>query len=123
MADSISAQLDDVLDEYSKEVDEAVNITMHAVAKEAAAKLKATSPKKTGQYASGWKVKNDFDSKSYTVYNAKKPSLTHLLENGHLIRNQFGTWGRQAARPHIKPVEEWASAEVMRRISQRLEND
>lgn len=122
MAESIKVELGKVLDEYSEELDEAVNVTMHAVAKEAAQKLKATSPKKTGEYARGWKTKNDFKSKTYTVYNATRPGLTHLLENGHLSRNQFGVWGRVNGRPHIKPVEEWAVAEAMRRLEQRLNN-
>ena len=118
----LTIELGKVLDEYEKELDENVNIVMHAVAKEAAAKLKAESPKKTGEYARGWKVKNDFDSKTYTVYNATKPGLTHLLENGHLGRNQYGTWGRVSGKKHIEPVEEWAKAEVMRRIEQRMNN-
>ena len=124
MADynELTIELGKVLDEYEKELDENVNVAMHAVAKEAATKLKAESPKTTGEYARGWKVKNDFDSKTYTVYNATKPGLTHLLENGHLARNQFGTWGRVSGKKHIEPVEEWAKAEVMRRIEQRLNN-
>lgn len=124
MADynELTVELGKVLDEYEKELDENVNIVMHAVAKEAAAKLKAESPKKTGEYARGWKVKNDFDSKTYTVYNATKPGLTHLLENGHLGRNQYGTWGRVPGKKHIEPVEEWATAEALSRIEQRINN-
>lgn len=123
MADkTLSVELDEVLEEYNDELDENVQIVMLAVAKETAKKLQDTSPKKTGRYARGWTVQSDFDSKTYTVYNAAKPSLTHLLENGHLRRNQFGTYGRVDGIPHIKPAEEWANAEVLKRLESRLNN-
>jgi len=120
--EDLLVQVEEVLDEYNEELDEAVNITMNAVAKEAAQKLRSTSPKKTGKYANGWVVNSNIRSKTYTVYNKAKPSLTHLLEDGHLIRNQFGTWGRVEGVKHIKPVEEWANTEVLQRINQRLNN-
>ena len=120
--ETLSVQLTQVLEEYDEELDKAVNVSMRAVAKEAAEKLKATSPRKTGKYANGWAVDSNFRTKTYTVYNKAKPSLTHLLEDGHLARNQFGTWGRVEGRKHIKPVEEWANAEVLNRITQELNN-
>lgn len=120
--EDLTVQVAELLDEYNEEFDEAVNRAMHAVAKEAAEKLKATSPRKTGEYAQGWTVKNDFDNKTYTVYNKAKPSLTHLLENGHLEKNQFGVYGRTEAKKHIKPVEEWAIEETVERITKRLNN-
>ena len=120
--EDLTVQVAELLDEYEEGLDDAVNIEMHAVAKEAAEKLKATSPRKTGEYAQGWTVKNDFDNKTYTVYNKAKPSLTHLLENGHLEKNQFGVYGRTEAKKHIKPVEEWAIEETVERITKRLNN-
>lgn len=118
--DDLVVQLAEVLDEYNEEFDEAVNAAMFTVAKEAAEKLRASSPRRTGKYANGWTVENDFEEKTYTVYNQAKPSLTHLLENGHLKSNQYGSWGRTEGHPHIKPVEEWANAEVMNRIEMEL---
>ena len=123
MADKeLTVEIGNVLEEYNAELDKEVQIVMLAAAKEAAKKLQDTSPKKTGKYARGWTVKSDFDSKTYTVHNAAKPGLTHLLENGHLKKNQFGTYGRVDGIPHIKPVEEWANAEVLKRLEQRLNN-
>lgn len=128
--DDLVIQMADVLDGYEKELDDIVNVTMREVAKETAKKLKETSPKSAGggEYADGWTVKNEAADKTYIVYNKDKPSLTHLLENGHLIRNQYGTWTRKGGgntvegRKHIKPAEEWANAEVIARITKRLEN-
>lgn len=38
------------------------------------------------------------------VYNKEHYRLTHLLENGHIIKNAYGTYGRTAPRPHVKPA-------------------
>lgn len=112
---SIEIQLGRILDEYDETLQRAIDREAAAVAKEAAAKLRNTSPRRTGEYARGWKSKR-LSEHAYVVYNSKAPGLTHLLENGHLIRNKKGTYGRTSGIKHIKPVEEWASEEFQRRI-------
>lgn len=93
------------------------------VAKEAREKLKQTSPKgrgsRKGHYKDSWtaEVKRTGANKFYyCVYNKKKPGLTHLLENGHQMRQG----GRARAFPHIKKVEEWCIKEFEKRIEERL---
>jgi hypothetical protein len=54
------------------------------------------------------------------VYNRTMPGLTHLLENGHVIRNKKGDYGRTSGKKHIKPVEEWAVDELPRRIMEDI---
>ena len=108
-----------VEDEFQEAADE--------IGKEAAEKLKATSPKskrKGGKhYASGWRYKagkfrsGHFESK---VYNATHGSLTHLLENGHPIMSHGTQVGYSEAQPHIKPVEEWVDSELPRRIAEKM---
>ena len=122
--ETLSVQLTQVLEEYNEEFDKAVNFAMFTVANEAAEKLKALSPQGKGRkkYANGWAVDSDFDEKTYTVYNKAQPGLTHLLENGHVAKNQFGVYGRVEGIKHIKPVEEWADMKVMDRITKELNN-
>lgn len=120
---NLEEELGKILDEYKDEVEETANKVINQVATEAAAKLKQTSPydpKSNGQhYRDGWKVKKG--RKLYSVvYNATKPGLTHLLENSHPIRNQWGTWGRSTPKVHIEPVREWAEEEVVKRIEEAL---
>ena len=115
----LTVQLDAILSEYSKETEEAAAAAIKAVAKLTVQKLKSTSPRKTGQYASGWRSKKA-GKLTVTVYNAKAPGLTHLLEEGHVIRNKKGTYGRTRPIPHIKPVEEWANGELVKEIERRL---
>lgn len=122
MARSVSDQLAEILDGYDKEVREAVEKDIEQVAKDTAKKLRQTSPKESGEYAKNWSVRNDRKSKTTIVYN-KAPTyrLTHLLENGHVVRNQYGTWGRTSAEPHIAPAEQEAVADLVRKVEEDIE--
>jgi hypothetical protein len=57
-----------------------------------------------GGYSKGWRIQRD--GNGYIVHNGKYPGLTHLLEHGHVIKNQYGEYGRAPAIVHIKPVED-----------------
>lgn len=111
-----------ILKEYSEDVQDATNKSIEKVAKEAVQKLKNTSPKKTGDYARGWKVKRErgHGSIATLIVHNKEYQLTHLLENGHIVRNKKGTYGRAPAIKHIKPVEEWANTELPQEIERQL---
>lgn len=122
MAHSVADQLAEILDGYDKEVREAVEKDIEKVAKDTAKKLKQTSPKESGEYAKNWAVKNDRRSKTTIVYN-KAPTyrLTHLLEKGHVVRNQYGEWGRTNAEPHIAPAEQEAVADLVKKVEEDIE--
>lgn len=120
---SVTIQMEKILDEYSKEVKRATNNSMDVIAKEAVSKLKSTSPKKTGSYARGWGVKRERGSggiNTVTVHNKTDYQLTHLLENGHIVRNKKGTYGRFNGIKHIAPVEQWANSELPLEIEREL---
>ena len=112
---SVAVQMAQLLDEVNKDVEKSAKTNIQRIAKESVQKLKNTSPSKTGEYASGWGTKKQGDA-DVVVYNRTAPGLTHLLENGHVIRNKKGTYGRAPAHKHIKPVEDWAIDELPRRI-------
>ena len=122
MARSVSDQMAEILDGYDKEVREAVEKDIEQVARDTAKKLRQTSPKKSGEYAKNWSVRNDRKSKTTIVYN-KAPTyrLTHLLENGHVVRNQYGTWGRTSAEPHIAPAEQEAVKDLVKKVEEDIE--
>ena len=120
---SVTVQMERILDSYSREVQEATNKAIDSVAKEAASKLRNTSPRKTGDYAKGWKIKKERGKdglQTVTVHNRTNYQLTHLLENGHVERKKKGTYGRTRPIKHIAPVEEWAVDELPREIEERL---
>lgn len=126
---SVTIQMEKILDTYSKEVARATNNSIDVVAKESVRKLKSTSPrsvKHTRKYAEGWGLKRDRNQKNrgindVIVRNKTNYQLTHLLENGHIIRNGKGVYGRTNGIKHIAPVEEWARDELPREIERELE--
>lgn len=114
--------MEKILEQYSKEVKDVTDKSIEKVSKESVQKLKNTSPKRTGKYARGWtkkKVKGRNGIDEVTVHN-KQYQLTHLLENGHIVRNSKGTYGRTNGIKHIKPVEEWAQDALPQEIERRL---
>lgn len=119
---NLEKAMSDILSEFSTDVSKAAGEAIAEVAKESAKKLKQTSPRKTGKYAAGWtyKVEKGTVTNSATVYGKKNTyPLAHLLENGHAKRGG----GRTAPIVHIKPVEEWAIAEVEKRIIEKVEGN
>ena len=111
MGTNLVAELDLLMKEYVQEVQDAVDDAAKEAAELTAKELRTSSPKRKkgkgrGAYARGWKVKKRYDANlvSYVVYNGKNPGLTHVLEHGHVARNQFGTYGRVRAIPHIGPA-------------------
>ena len=111
----ISAEIAKTLtDEYADAQDE-INIAAEDTAKELCANLKASSPKRTGKYAKGWAVTHE--GNTFTVHNKTRPTLTHILENGHLKRNG----GRVSGQPHIAPNEQKAIETFEEKVIKILE--
>lgn len=111
--------------EYGDEAYKAVHDTIAEMKKEVPKKLKAETLSKGlktkgggTHYANGWRAKlTDVRTGiSLVVYNANKPTLTHLLENGH-AKVDGGTVN---GTPHIEPVNEWAQTETLKRIEEKL---
>ena len=107
--DSLEIVLSKTLSDYGDAVSAGLAVEVGKAGRIALKSVRNGSPKKTGAYRKGWKLKterqiiND-DVASVTVYNQDRGYLTHLLENGH----QKAGGGRVAAIPHIKPAEEEA---------------
>lgn len=107
--DSLEIVLSKTLSDYGDAVSAGLAVEVGKAGRIALKSVRNGSPKKTGAYRKGWKLKterqiiND-DVASVTVYNKDRGYLTHLLENGH----QKAGGGRVAAIPHIKPAEEEA---------------
>ena len=118
---SISIQMKKLLDEYSAEVREVVEQNAERVAKNCANELKITSPKrpKGGKYARSWTA--DEKKGAWIVHNSKHYQLTHLLENGHVSANQYGSgYRRVPAIKHIAPVEQQGIDDFLTGIEQGL---
>lgn len=108
MGTNLVGEVTAALTEYCQEVQDCVDAAAKEAAELTQRQLKASSPKKKGKYGRGWRVKKKEVAGlvSYVVYNGLRPGLTHTLEHGHLARNQYGTFGRVRAIPHIGPAAE-----------------
>ena len=105
---------------YDAEAVEKLTETITEVARDSVKKLKATSPKRTGQYARHWTYKLDRGRiKQGAVVFGDSPTyrLAHLLEHGHAKRGG----GRSAPIEHIAPVEAWAADELVNRYIAKME--
>lgn len=110
---NLVAEVNLMLEEYVQEVQDAVDEAAKEAAELTANQLRQTSPKRAkgkgkGKYARGWKVKKRYDAHlvSFVVYNSASPGLTHVLEKGHVSKNQYGSYGRVRAIPHIGDAAE-----------------
>lgn len=81
---------------------------------------------KPGYYRDGWKVQQNKGLKGTLVYgklirNTRQPHLTHLLENGHDLRDSSGKLiGHVRAFPHIEANGEHFSNLVQSEIDDVL---
>ena len=115
----LSAQISKLLMEYGDDIRDVINTVMPEVADKTVQQLKATSPKRSGEYAKGWRAKPWAYNSNYrgvTIHNAVKPQITHLLEFGHAKRNG----GRVAAEPHIKDAEDFAEKTLIEEVTGRI---
>ena len=116
--DAFEGILDDFMDQCTLDAKKAVQKGGNACKKQ----LQGTAdPGMTGEYASGWRMRTDYDRFGgyyVRVYNASKPSLTHLLEFGHLVKREKGgpVVGRAAAHPHIEPAYETGAETILKEL-------
>lgn len=126
-------QMQQILDDYSKEVKRVMNNAADKVAKESLRKLRSDSPKKTGDYAKGWTIKRERGASGVNtliIHNKTDYQLAHLLERPHEIVNRdhqgrirsYGSTGPgHGQKVHIEPVERWANEELPLEIERELE--
>lgn len=116
--EGLTVQLDRALSEFCEEENEKLQKCMKTAAQHCKADLKNTTPRSSASgkhLADGWRIKKSEKrgSCSYIIYNATKPGLTHLLENGHMVRNQFGSYGRKSGTGFMKEAEAKANDELI----------
>lgn len=112
--------IDKILTEYFDGVETESTRLVAEVAAETTAKLQGTSPKDTGKYAKGWRVKQGKKAKARNeveIYNTRY-QLTHLLEHGHIKVVHGTVLGFTAARPHIAQAEQEAIDRLLKGIEE-----
>ena len=114
----ISIEINRLMNEYVREVEEEVDKAARGTASAAASRLKKYSPRGKGKehYADGWRSRK-LGKRQYTVYNGLKPGLTHLLNNGHA---KAGGAGRVEGDGHITETADWAAEEFEERVKKSI---
>lgn len=122
--DEIGQVIAEMLETYTAEVGDEIKQLARKVGKEAKKRLQLASPvnkrSPSPHYAKSWKVKVVYEDRYQSrvaIHNAKY-QLSHLLENGHQLRQG----GRINAQPHVAPVQEWAEEEFVKGCEEILEN-
>lgn len=110
-------------------VEDEMQTVFDEVGEEGARKLQLVSKEKfngKGTYAAGWtydKARKVGSRTMSMIRNKNQPQLTHLLEFGHPIFNQYGkTDGYADGVSHIEDVAKWVDEEVTKRITNDLNN-
>ena len=113
-ASGFGAAFEGILDDFFDQVSVDSKKAVSAAGKSCVAELKSTSPSRTGEYAAGWRMRTEsdrFGGYYVRIYNAAKPSLTHLLEFGHGGPQPAG------AHPHIAPAADAAQGVMLQVIA------
>lgn len=116
----IGAAIMKELEAYSNDLVEKINASSKECANKLKREIQQSSPKKTGSYKKGWRVKQVYKSHTlsqYVVHNATDYQLTHLLEFGHAIK---GGTRRVKPIPHIAPAEEKVVDEFMNEVEKAV---
>lgn len=81
-----------VLAEFNEILDDELGAAIHEVGKSTRTDLRSNSPKQSGAYSRSWAC--DYSDKEghheAVVANRKHWQVTHLLEDGHDTKNQYG---------------------------------
>lgn len=115
-----------IIRQYTDEVVEALPEAVNAAAKKglkilkSEAKAKIGGTKYTGSFKSK-KTKSTSNETEYTLFSSRY-RVAHLLEHGHVIKNQTGkAYGVTQAKPHWAPAEEAAAKELEDLIQKKVE--
>nr|DAO96682.1 MAG TPA: putative tail component [Caudoviricetes sp.] len=96
-----------IFSDFSEEIKSQIDKELKTIARETVSELNATSLKKSGDFARGWRYLKERGSSEIriTISNRKKWQLTHLLESGHKNRDEKTN---SRAFPHVAPANERA---------------
>lgn len=120
MASKGILEINDILEDYSRDIQEGITENAIQIAKKGASDLRKNSPKKTGDYRKGWRVKTTkgFGFVDCIIHNATDYQLTHLLEKPHATRNG----GQTTPKVHIAPVEQECVKEYESKVEDVIKN-
>lgn len=127
MAQEGIIQINEILNDYTDDIQNGISNIAQEVAKEDVNKLRNTTNTyhvRTGKYNKGWtvKTKRGQNTISCIVHNKDNYQLTHLLEKGHVIKRNGTIKGNAKAFPHIAPIEKQSNEQFQRKVETLIRN-
>lgn len=118
--DSMATEITKAFKDYTQDVTESIESEVETRSNVLTKEIKAKSPRKTGEYAKGWRRKKvgSGGNLSYVTYNKTRGSLVHLLEKGHAKRGG----GRVAGKPHVGPAADRETSLLEQNIKSIIRN-
>lgn len=114
---NIGTEIQRYLQQYASGVRNEIEVASKEEAQALVKDLKQISPKSSGKYKKGWRMKKARGrGVKYIVHNKTDYQLTHLLEHGHAKRGG----GRVEGKAHIAPAEERAVTAFLNRVEGAL---
>lgn len=114
-------EIEFILEDYAEDIQSTVIDSIHKIARRCLKRIRAASPRLTGDYAAGWRMRkqNNGPGKIPTdiIYNATNYQLVHLLEDGY----QKAGGGRVEGKPHVRPAAEEAASELLSAVADAIE--
>ena len=129
----LGSQFKDIWADYSSEIQEASVRSLNKSIDYTLENLKKDSPRDKNRkkyrvgkprYASGWKAMREdigVNNVRAVIWNANDPTLTHLLENGHVLVRNGRVIGRTRAFPHIEPNQEKGAEYYEKELKKEVE--
>lgn len=114
--DDIASEIAEMVKAETEETRQAADEAAKKAITKARDELKATSPRRTGKYARGWKTRKAEKFYFYEAYNSTKPEITHLLNTGHAKQNG----GRLPGDHHIDTADANANRNFLEELDRIL---
>lgn len=122
-ASAFASTCQQMINQYGDEVLKELETLVPDAAENTVKEIQQNSKKRTGKYAKNWAkkvLKTSRTGQTYVVYNRKEYRVAHLLENGHVVKNKYGTYGTTSGDGVIAAAEdatfEWIDSEIKRRL-------
>lgn len=117
--EGVAKQLDGIFEDYQKRLNITTDTIYKQTARETAQDLQTVSPKRSGAYARDWTVSKQRGA--YIVHNKDHYRLTHLLNNGHSVKNQYGgPYDFKVGDAHIERAEQRAIERLFKKLSEQI---
>ena len=122
----LSQAISGILNEYAADLNTTASEIIEEIGKKTAANLRKTQPpkKRSGRYSKGWRYTMEKQPMrgylSVSVYNATEPTLTHLLEHGHVLKRGGRQVGEVGPIPHIEPAQQEAEQELLKQLMEAI---